>query len=416
MKAAKTKLVGLGALVLLGTLIAFFQAGRGQRGIVLGKSLPIKVTPRIAASAWGKAAMIASDGSLWLWGNEMKEFGLLISKPVSEIPLQVGKDKDWVNVAAGSGFVVVLKRNGSLWSAGRNQDAVLGARDVRSRTNLVQIDSGHDWTDIQAGAAHCVALKRDGSAWVWGANNAGQSSPQSMPVKRLDNAMQVAAGSFNSFVLKRDGTIWAWGLDMEGAANILSPQQLDPGNDWIKIAAGSFHLLALKRDGTLWLAGQNAHEAGGSYITNKTVTGRSKGFAQISGATNWVDFVCGQNFFFAKKSDGSWWAMGNNQGGQLTLGTVNSFVAPIQTVQRLQLEARPLAIGCGDQSTFMLFEDGSLWSWGLRVGAPPRTITFPRTRQFINSITLKAAKKRLFDLSDSPPDLKPHKLGTFGIE
>jgi alpha-tubulin suppressor-like RCC1 family protein len=129
-----------------------------------------------------------------------------------------------------------------------------------------------------------------------------------------------------------------------------------------------------------------------------------------------VDFACGEDVFIAKKSDNSCWGMGLNQEGQLGLGHLNPMPMFMQTLQPLALDAGPAAIGCGSQTTFMMFEDGSLWCWGLRLGAPKRQVSFPRARQFMNSLAFKAAGKRLFDLSDTTRDLTPHKLATFGAE
>jgi hypothetical protein len=44
----------------------------------------------------------------------------LSSKALSEVPVRIGKDDNWAKLATGSGFLVGLRQDGSLWSAGAN--------------------------------------------------------------------------------------------------------------------------------------------------------------------------------------------------------------------------------------------------------------------------------------------------------
>jgi alpha-tubulin suppressor-like RCC1 family protein len=225
------------------------------------------------------------------------------------------------------------------------------------------------------------------------------------PTKVLTNAKQVTAGAFNSFVLKNDGTLWGWGFDLQGgSANLTSPQQLDPGTNWVNISAGDFHLLGLKLDGTLWIAGANAHITAESYITNRTTAGRAIGFAQVGPETNWVDIVSGQNGFMARKSDGSWWMCGRGEPGLLH-GS-----GRIRTLTRVSIDLKPLAIATGGETTQVLMPDGKLWSFGERIGSPPQTVGFRKGKEIANGILYPIAQRPVFNTRPIPFDIPPRLL------
>ena len=78
---------------------------------------------------------------------------------------------------------------------------------------------------IAAGAGHSVALRRDGSVWTWGENNQGQLGDGSLwtryrpvRVQGLRDVVAVAAGVQYTLALRRDGTVWAWGGNWTGVA------------------------------------------------------------------------------------------------------------------------------------------------------------------------------------------------------
>jgi hypothetical protein len=40
--------------------------------------------------------------------------------------------------------------------------------------------------------------------------------------------------------------------------DMLEPQPIDDGTNWVAISSGDYHLAAIKVDGTLWILGHNA--------------------------------------------------------------------------------------------------------------------------------------------------------------
>lgn len=99
-------------------------------------------------------------------------------------------------------------------------------------------------------------------------------------VKGVDRVNEVAAGEGISFVSRDDGTVMAWGLNSAGVIGngvrnqrVYQPGQVGDMEGIVQFAVWPLHVLGLKADGSLWGWGDNQFgEMGIGTFTDKTYT------------------------------------------------------------------------------------------------------------------------------------------------
>ena len=230
-----------------------------------------------------------------------------------------------------------------------------------------------DMVDEVSAGWHSFAVKADGSLWGWGENVGGRvgdgtSTTRYAPVKILTGIKSVSAGSDNSnpFALDTNGTLWTWG---GGTTPGNLPAKFAGITGVVDVNVGFGNLVvALKSDGTVWAWGYNVHgevgngTVGGSYSTPQQVTGLT-GITAIS--SSWTHSL-------ALKSDGTVYAWGRNQYGQLGDGTYNGRASPV-SVSGL---ANITSIAAGGYHSLAVKTDGTVWAWGRAgSGTPTETLT-----------------------------------------
>lgn len=309
------------------------------------------------------------SGGLFSWGNN--NYGALgIGTTVSQSsPVQVGTG-NWRTVSSGGNFSLAISSTGSLWSWGRNDRLQLGNSASTSvvASSPVQIGADTDWSATSAGYKSSMAIKSDGTLWAWGYNtfsNLGlgaDTSNRSAPVAVGGTWTAVDLAKTATVGIKSGGTLWSWGYttngtlgDGQGSTTVNSPVQVGTGTAWSSVAAGKYHIIALKTDGTLWAWGKNDK----GQLGLGTIINRSSP-VQIGAGTTWSKIACGDLHSIAVKTDGTIWSWGYNNTGQLGQGTVVSVSSPVQIGAGTTWN---LVTG-GFQATMATRTDGTLWSWG----------------------------------------------------
>jgi alpha-tubulin suppressor-like RCC1 family protein len=214
------------------------------------------------------------------------------------------------------------------------------------------------------------------SAWAWGWNSVGQvgqaatgggdaPNPKTARVADLGDAVQVAGGEDHSLALRADGTVLAWGVNVSGQLGSgevdgqahSAPTQVR-GLDHVRaIAAGpsSQHSLALRDDGTVWAWGSNQYgQIGDGSTEDASLPRRVHGLAGIAAV------AAGADHSLALGADGSVWAWGRNDRGQLGNGGSAPSAEPVRVTGLPPVAA----IAGGSGHNLALGADGSVWAWG----------------------------------------------------
>lgn len=351
---------------------------------------PIAVSGGPSPFAAGElhTVFLKGDGTLQAWGyNNYGELGdgtddRRLTPVIVKGPGGKGNLEGIVAVAAGSAHSIALKKDGTVWAWGYSSKGQLGDGSDDDRQTPVQVKGpGGKGTlegivSIAAGGRHTVAVKKDGSVWAWGYNDDGELGDGTSkkrfaavqvkgPGKQgfLENMVAVAAGSAHTLALKKDGTVWAWGNNDKGqlgddTGNSNETPVLVKGlKGIIAIAAGTTHSLALKGDGTLWAwGGNNAGQLGDKSVNNHLAPVWVKSIAGVAA------MAAGENHSAALKADGTVWTWGSNNAGQLGIneGTSSMRLVPVFVDGLSGIKA----IGAGNNHTLAIKNDGTLWAWG----------------------------------------------------
>ncbi|MBK9640029.1 MAG: hypothetical protein IPO72_01725 [Saprospiraceae bacterium] len=325
---------------------------------------------------------IKKDGTLWAWGYN--NFGQLGngSYDIKYSPTQIGTDSTWLKVVAGFEYSIALKSDGSLWAWGRNLDGQLGIGTQLSQSIPIQIGSDQNWTQAFAsGYSHTLAIKTDGSLWAWGENISGQLGNGSnmyqynlIQIGLNTNWIQVGVSPYSSIGLREDGSLWTWGSDNAGQLGngkfysdtfqstpneIICP--ISNSSCWQQIATGDdAHTIAIKNDGTLWAWGNNRL----GQLGNGTNVNQNKPI-QIGSESNWMQVLAaGADYSLALRSDGSLWAWGYNEVGQLGDGTNKDKNTPT----RIGADFNWVKLSAGLSHNLAIDVLAQLWVWGSNDG------------------------------------------------
>jgi alpha-tubulin suppressor-like RCC1 family protein len=198
--------------------------------------------------------------------------------------------------------------------------------------------------------------------------------------------VSIWGGARNVIVLKSDGTVWEWGDNSYGKLGIgetntpyvTTPVEVhDAANvsffNSVKLVIGcEEHDIAVKNDGTVWCWGWNNYAQLGNGTFNDSWVPTQTGLTANPALTNVIKLGGRPYFTLAVKSDGTIWAWGMNQYGQMGNGTVNSPVSSPQVSVPVMVSNsgpggpinNPLQVTCGYAFGAALATNGTVWTWG----------------------------------------------------
>lgn len=410
-------------------------------------------------------AVVTNDGELVVWGARsaigIKGSGLdFINDPVVEDATTVASGVESVSV--GSDYIMYVTTSGALYARGTDHYGETGVGNITNSSYMAGIYVTGSVESVKAGIYTTLITKADGSLWTCGMLdiNAPTSGLQKTPIQWRDGPVSDMDLSFGGNMDENSGhgllvqgdILYTWGgngsgqlgsgaydyirsprgimyitdreialagrVEIEGSLKVgqpLTARTYDVATDlgssagtlsyqWYRngapiqgattdtytlteedagsyfvvrvtasacpgelesqragpalktyrvksVAAGNQYFLAVLEDGTLWAWGRND----GGQLGDGTRTDRYEPVKIMDDASQ---VAAGMNFSMAIKTDGSLWAWGTNTYGQLGDGTNETRLTPVKVMDGVK------QVALGLQFAIAVKTDGSLWTWG----------------------------------------------------
>ena len=296
---------------------------------------------------------LKSDGTVWAWGNngwgQLGDGGYTRSLT----PIQVPGLTNVTAIAAGSLHNLAVKSDGTVWAWGFNYFGQVRIGKSGDRGNVLsptQVKGLAGVTAVAAGGDTSFALKSDHTVWAWGYDGQGElgngtsdENPHGTPtkVRNLSTVVAIGAGVEHGLAVMAGGTVSAWGDNQNSelgaptharcgvyrTACSTVPVMVVGLGGVTAVAGGYGNTLALKSDGSAWGWGSNGYGELGN------------GKAQLFGGVispvkakvrHVIAIAAGASYSLWLRSDGTVWAAGSNDFGQLGNGTFSDSVMPVE--------------------------------------------------------------------------------------
>ena len=290
-------------------------------------------------------------------------FGLLISVLFNSVASVFGISDPTPSIQKGLSigrfFGAVVKSDASLWLWGDNSLGQLGNGNQQNQEYPVHVLD--DVVYVSCGWYHAAAIKSNGELWMWGLNNYNQVDNSNdvyccSPKKIMDHVKSVSLGWDNTAVIQENGDLLVWGNNTYGALGVVS----DSNNvniptkilsDVISCSISIYNGGAVTSDGSLWMWGYNGYGVvGDGTLTNSYLPKKiSDGFKEVS-----VDWW----YAAALDQNNSLWTWGKNWYGNLGDGTYIDKNKPLKILDDVE------SFDTGYNSMAAVSLSGELYTWG----------------------------------------------------
>ncbi|MGD0219823.1 MAG: RCC1 repeat- and reductase domain-containing protein [Acidimicrobiales bacterium] len=335
----------------------------------------------VAAGAYAGYAVLA-DGHVWAWGDDLEgQIGDTGPWSSRTVPAEVQGLSGVISVAGSGNSAFALRRDGEVWAWGDDSEDQLADGRFTDRQLPGVVPKLTAVREIAAGAFTVYAIRDDGTVWAWGDNSFGQlgsGSSGQMPtvpqkVVRLTDVVAIRSGTSDAYALRADGTVWVWGddsLDQLGGAACGSapaghhgvcagsavPNQVPGLSGMVAIAAGGDSGYALRRDGSVWAWGDDEFGELGNGVRRFDVGSP----VRVRGLHDVVAITAGACSAYALLRNGTVWAWGRGDFGQLGNGSISEERVPV----RVKGLTGVVQVVGGGSTVLALERDRSPWSWG----------------------------------------------------
>ena len=364
---------------------------------------------------------VGSDGNAYAWGSNM--YSQLGNGTTTDqaMPVQVKKPAGapanftYVQISAGASHSLAIGSDGYVYAWGNNNHGQLGNNTKSNSSIPVRVygasNSGEGLKAIQvcAGMWNSMALGIDGTVFTWGSQARGYdttsgTTPQTIPTTVKDSsdpsgvfhAVQISTSWSFNLAIGQDGYVYVWGYNTNGQfgnntsdgihtttvhstpsriPNPAYPQDTSRGWKALQVSAGGWHALVIDEENKIWAWGfnRNGQIGNGSssdYNANplpKQVRINPNDSSTVLKATQ---VSAGIYHSMAIDTNGSVWAWGQNDNGQVGDGTTNDRLSPVKVFDSAQSTSsagpwlKAVQLNAGYKHSLAIDPRGDARAWG----------------------------------------------------
>ncbi len=341
-------------------------------------------------------------GTVTCWGeNNGAQFGMGIAASKLGPTKSFTGITDGLSIRAGFSYACVLRKNGRVVCAGRNDFGQIGngkhtpnypkGKNYESKP----VDVGlANVVDLAAGGFTAYTVTSDGKLWAWGDQRWGQAGTgtankvetKAQPVTKVGKVLSVSAGYGHACALEATGQVYCWGYNAYGQvgngkvgkhyggatkAREGTPVAIANLNDAVAVWAGGFFSCAKRKSGEIRCWGLNNYGQIGTGSTggdNGTYQSKPVVAKHLTGATiiaGQLWHACGIiNGKMACWGVGFHGALGNGFSGSLKI--FEKPVVPIAsgTWRDVSGGGASLTLGGSTSHSCAVNDTGQVWCWG----------------------------------------------------
>ncbi|MDL1957033.1 MAG: RCC1 repeat- and reductase domain-containing protein [Candidatus Desulfofervidus auxilii] len=302
----------------------------------------------------------------------------------------IGYVTDVTFISCGSNHTLALTKDNKVMAWGVGGAGRLGNGSTEKACSAIYVKNpsgtGHlsniKKIAVMTSGSHSLVIDFDGCVWAWGWNFSGQlgdgtTTDRYLPVRvkgingngYLCNIIKIVAGGRSSFALTEDGFVLRWGLKFEDFANYYTTPRIQPGPggsgylyNVTNIFASGNTAFAIKSDGTVYAWGANYYGQLGINSTDltKDYPTKVKDVDGVSDLKDVIQIAPGWEHTLFLKSDGTVYACGRNNDGQLGDGTTTNRYK----IVRVKNLTNIIYIAAGSSHSLAVKSDGSVYAWG----------------------------------------------------
>ena len=302
-------------------------------------------------------------------------------------------------ISHGGFFACILSMNGEIYSCGSNSFGQLGIGNNMDNTKIFKKIDIPKCNYICCGYSYTLAKGIDNSMYSWGAGNYGRLGqghcenvyyPTKLP-NNFETILNFFTGSAHNILLTKYGSIYTWGQKYYTGHNededILSPRKLIIDNNVsikiykIGIGIGGYHTIVVTESNEIYSWGHNrVGQLGISLEKNKIKNDTDSGLTIIPIPTkikqgmdknlNIMQIACGWGHTIILYENGSVWTFGRNFRGQLGIDKNECFKNDITHYMHIPTEIlffrdkKIIHVFAGGEYSGAVSDNGDIYMWG----------------------------------------------------